>query len=241
MPSVKFEKLKPQIVLGVAAHPDDLDFGAAGTVAKWAKQGSEVYYLILTDGSKGSADRNISASELIKIRRAEQRAAAEILGVKKVFFCDYEDGCLECCEAVKVDITRCIRKIKPDVVVTMDPTMVYVAETGFVNHPDHRAAGQSTLDAVFPLARDHLSYPELIKEGLEPHISPTLMLINFERQNWFEDVSSTINTKMKALAAHQSQMPSMEATKKLMRNLAENEGKKCNCDYAEGFMRIDVK
>ncbi len=241
MPSNAFKPLKPKAVLGVAAHPDDLDFGAAGTLAKWASHGTEVYYLILTDGSKGSVDRKLSPKKLVGIRQKEQQVAAKVLGAKEVFFCKWEDCCLECRDDVKLEITRTIRKVKPDVVVTIDPTMVYAAEMGFINHPDHRAAGQATLDAVFPLARDHLSFPELLKEGLEPHATPTILLVNLEKQNWFEDISGNIDKKIEALAAHQSQLPEMERTQKMLRNLAADMGKKCGCDYAEGFMRVDIR
>lgn len=241
MQSSAFKPLKPKAVLGVAAHPDDLDFSASGTFSKWASQGTKVYYLILTDGSKGSIDRKLSPKDLIIIRQKEQKTAAEILGAKQVFFSKWEDCCLECRDDVKLEITRTIRKIKPDVVVTIDPAMVYAADRGFINHPDHRAAGQATLDAVFPLARDHLSFPELLKEGLEPHATPTVLLVNLERQNWFEDITDNIDKKMEALAAHQSQMPALKRTQKMMRDLAIDMGKKGGCDYAEGFMRVDIR
>jgi LmbE family N-acetylglucosaminyl deacetylase len=233
--------LNPKTVLGVAAHPDDLDFGAAGTFAKWANNGTDIYYLILTDGSKGSGDRKMTSSKLVNLRRKEQQEAAKRVGVKSVEFLDYEDGKLECCMDAKKDIARAIRKIKPDVVVTMDPTMIYIAETGFINHPDHRAAGQATLDAVFPLARDHLSFPELLKEGLEPHITSIVLLINLEKQNWYEDITETIDQKMDALAAHTSQMMDASETQKMMKGIAVETGAKCDCGCAEGFMRIDVK
>src|SRR3989344_3187826 len=173
--------LKPKKVLGVAAHPDDLDFGMSGTIAKWTARGAEAYYLILTDGSKGSADKNMSPEDLVKMRQDEQREAAKILGVDEVFFLNYEDGCLVCDKQLKRDIARVIRKVKPEVIMTFDPTLVYSAKRGIINHPDHRAAGQATLDACFPLARDHLSFPELLAEGLEPHATPTILLMNFDK------------------------------------------------------------
>lgn len=230
----------PKVVLGVAAHPDDLDFGAAGTVAKWASLGAEAYYLILTDGSKGSANRHLSSSDLIKMRRKEQANAAKVLGVKKVFFCDYEDGHLRCDMSVKRDIARIIRKVKPDVVITMDPTMVYSLKQNFINHPDHRAAGQATLDAVFPLARDHLTFPELLAEGLEPHNTPTLLLINFDQSNFFVDITDSLEKKMKALAAHTSQMDDVIQVQSYMKNTAKELGKQVDCEYAEGFLRLEV-
>jgi len=127
------------IALGVAAHPDDLDFSASGTVARLVKSGVDVYYLILTDGSKGSMDHAIRPEELITIRQAEQRAAAQVLGVKDIFFMQHEDGLLECTPHLKREIARHIRQLKPEVVLAFDPTMVYDAKRGFINHPDHRA------------------------------------------------------------------------------------------------------
>ncbi|MEJ0073518.1 MAG: PIG-L deacetylase family protein [Candidatus Saccharibacteria bacterium] len=199
--------LNPKSFLCVAAHPDDMEFGAAGTVAKFVAGGAKGYYLILTDASKGTADRTIEPKQLTALRQEEQRAAAGILGLEKVFFGDYEDGALEVTQDVKRDIVRAIREVKPEVVITMDPSFIYSAEYGFINHPDHRAAGQATLDAVYPLARDHLSFPELLKEGLEPHKTATVLLTNFEKHGFLVDITDHMETKLKALGAHASQLP----------------------------------
>ena len=158
-------KLKPKVVLGVAAHPDDLDFGASGTMAGFAKNGAAVHYLIVTDGSKGSSDTKLSSADLIKIREKEQRKAVKAIGGKSVTFLGYPDGELEVTMALKKDIVKVIRTLKPDVVITMDPSMLYSAKRGFINHPDHRAAAQATLDSVFPLARDHMVFPEILANG----------------------------------------------------------------------------
>lgn len=231
----------PKTVLGIAAHPDDLDFGTSGSAAKWAAAGAEVYYLLLTDGSKGTEDRQISSADLIKLRRQEQQQAAKILGLKKVFFLDYEDGLLVNNTDVKRDIVRVIRQTKPEVVVTLDPTMVYAAGMGYVNHPDHRAAGQAALDAVFPLARDHLSFPELLAEGLEPHKVKTVLLMNFQTQNYTSDISAVMDKKLEALAAHASQMANIEETHLLVKDWAKSAGQAKGYAYAEGFMRIDIR
>ncbi len=177
--------LKPKSVLCVAAHPDDLEFGVAGSVAKWTSQGANVYYLILTNGNKGSDDRSLTSDQLRDTRRKEQRAAAKILGVKEVYFCNYEDGLLEPTASVKRDVVRIIRKTKPDTLYCMDPTMVYALNGFGINHSDHRAVGQAALDAVYPLARDYLSFPELAKdEKLEPHKVATVLMANFDKQNF---------------------------------------------------------
>ena len=142
---------------------------------------------------------------------------------------------------VKRDIVKVIRQVKPDVIVAFDPTVTYVAERGIINHPDHRAAGQAALDAAFPLARDHLSYPELLKDGHEPHAASTILLVNFNSQNYFVDISDTIDKKMKALAAHKSQIGDIKATQEMMREFAAEKGRQCGTAYAEGFVRIDIR
>lgn len=235
-----FSELKPEVVLGVAAHPDDLDFGAGGTMARFAEQGAEIYYLILTDGSAGSGDRKISPVELVKMREAEQREAVRILGGKDVEFLGYPDGRLDVTMDVKRSIVKAIRRVKPDVMVIFDPSMIYSARRGFINHPDHRAASQAALDAVFPSARDHLSFPDLLAEGLEPHITPTVLLVNFNEHNFFVDITATFDKKLAALAAHASQIPSMPTVEDRMRQIAEADGAEAGVALAEAFVRIDL-
>jgi len=195
----------PQRILAVAAHPDDIDFGFAGSIAKWAQAGAEVYYLIITDGSKGTNDRSVPPSKLIKIREEEQRAAAKLLGAKDVFFLGYPDSELMINLELKKQVTKYIRQLKPDTVLVMDPTMIYsnARGFGFINHPDHRVAGQVTIDAVFPLARDHLSFPDLLSEGLEPHKVSTVLMINFEKHNFAVDISQTLDKKICSTSASQ--------------------------------------
>src|SRR6185369_4911730 len=142
---------------------------------------------------------------------------------------------------VKRDIARVIRRVKPDVVITMDPSVLYVAERGIVNHPDHRAAGQAALDAAYPLARDHLSFPELLEEGLQPHKTPTLLLVNFEKPNYYVDIADTLQTKLDALCTHASQISDPEGASALVRSWAEAAGNTAGVRYAEGFVRIDIR
>ena len=234
------EDMHPKKVLGVAAHPDDLDFGASGSFAKWAKEGADIYYLIITDGSKGSDDESITSDQLVKIRKNEQRKAAKIVGAKDVFFLNYPDAYLEVTINLKRDITRKIRLLKPDLVITTDPTFLYSSERGFINHSDHRVAGQATIDSVFPMARDRLTFPELISEGLMPHKVASLLLINFEDGNYFVDITHTLDKKLEALAAHASQMTELTLTQDRMKDYASRIGKKCGVDYAECFARINI-
>jgi LmbE family N-acetylglucosaminyl deacetylase len=241
MDDQQFEALKPKIVLGIAAHPDDLDFGAAGTMAHFAKEGAAVHYLILTDGSKGSEDRTMTPQKLTKIREAEQRAAVKAIGGKGVTFLGYPDGGLEITMELKKEVVKVIRTIKPDVVITMDPSVLYSATRGFINHPDHRAAGQVALDAVFPLARDHMSFPELFAEGYEPHKTKTILLTNFEKANYYVDTTDTFDTKVAALKTHASQIQDIETVAQWMRTMSSKTGEKAGYELAEGFIRIDMR
>jgi len=227
-----------KIVLAVGAHPDDIDFSAAGTIAKWIREGAVVYYLICTNGNKGSDDPKMTHKKLAKIRRAEQVKAAKILGVKKVFFLNYEDGALVNSLHLKEKIAKIIRQVRPNIVFTMDPTMVYSQKRGFINHPDHRACGQATLDAIYPLARDRLSFPNHEKRGLQPHKVEEIYLTNFDERDTFINVTGTIELKIKALKAHKSQVSekSLESIKKW----AAETGKKQKYKFAEGFKKIKI-
>jgi len=232
-------ELKPKVMLGVAAHPDDLEFGASGSVAKWVKDGVEVHYLICSDASKGSDDRTLTSAKLIELRRDEQREAAKILGVKSVTFFDYEDGQVEASPALKRDIARQIRRIKPDTVVTQDPAMLYLADLGIINHTDHRAVGLATMDAVYPLARDHLSFPELEAEGFQPHKVKDLLLTSFENHNYYVDITDTFETKLKALAAHASQV-NVPAVRSRLEAMSKTMGERGGYKLAEGFIRLHM-
>lgn len=235
-----FSPLTPRIILGIAAHPDDLDVAAGGTVAHFAAQGAEVHYLILTDGGKGSDDPTMTTPELINIRRQEQRDALTIVGGKSITFLDYPDGELEISMDLKRQIVKKIREIKPDVVITFDPTVTYSQNGGLINHPDHRAAGQATLDAVFPLARDRLTFPELIEEGFEPHKVATLLLINFDNGSYPIDITDTIDIKQKALAAHTSQFGDI-SDKPWFKDMAHRFAEDTPYEYAERFVRLDIR
>jgi LmbE family N-acetylglucosaminyl deacetylase len=243
MPELLQTPLTPTVVLGIAAHPDDLDYTAAGTMAAFAKQGAQVYYLILTDGGKGSEDRTMTPEKLRDIRREEQRAAAKILGVRDIFFLDYPDGTLENTLAVKRDIVKVIRQVKPDVVVGIDPSVLYSPEYKLVNHPDHLAAGMATLAAVYPLARDHMIFPELLEQGFEPHKTPTLLLMSFdldpERANYAVDISNTLDQKLQTADAHATQFDA-EAIKPILTSMARQAGTKFGYTYAEPFVRVDM-
>lgn len=231
----------PQVILAVSAHADDIDVTAGGSLLRWAQEGAQIYYLLLTDGSRGSADQAASHESVAAQRQADQRAAADIVGAKDVLFLDYTDGCLEVTQDLKRDIVRAIRQVKPDTVVVMDPTFIYSAERGMINHPDHRAAGQATLDAVYPLARDHLSFPEVAsEEGLAPHKVQHVLMTNFEDHNYYVDISEYFDKKMDVIMAHASQFSDRAGMTARMQQMAQALGSKTGSQYAEGFVRVDL-
>ncbi|HUG15836.1 MAG TPA: PIG-L family deacetylase, partial [Thermomicrobiales bacterium] len=158
----------PRRVMVVMAHPDDAEFICAGTVATWAAEGQEIIYVLGTSGDKGSEDPAMTAERLIATREAEQRAACDVLGVREVVFLRMPDAELVPDLEMRRTLTRVIRQHKPDAVVCQDPTERWVG-SGYIQHPDHIAMGEATLAALFPSARDRLTFPELLAEGLEPH------------------------------------------------------------------------
>lgn len=198
------QQYEARSVLVVVAHPDDAEFMAAGTIGKWAREGKEINYVLCTAGDKGSSDRSMSPAKLAEIRRREQREACDRLGVKELVFLGYEDGVLQNTLALRRDIVREIRRFKPDVVVCQDPTMRWSGQ--YINHPDHRAAGDATLDSVYPSARDALVFPELLREGFEPHKVMEVYLGGSSAPDVYVDIEESIHLKVDALKAHVSQV-----------------------------------
>ncbi len=233
---------RAKTVLVIGAHPDDNDFGAGATVAKAATHGAEIIYLIATTGQRGSSDENMTPEILSEIRKKEQEDAAAVLGVHGVHFLDYVDGELTPDLRLKEQVVRFIRRYRPAVVFTMDPSFFYFRDYGFVNHSDHRAIGEASLDACYPLARDRLSFPEHNKEGLSPHKVKDLLMHSFvpENGNCFVNVTETFDTKIRALSRHKSQVGGMQALEKRMKERARAAGKLAGCKYAEAFVRLQL-
>ncbi len=231
--SVRFDKtLDVQRAMAIYAHPDDAEFGMAGTVAKWAKAGVEFTYCMVTNGASGSQDPDMTRERLRDIRAAEQTEAAKILGVKNVVFLEFEDGYLEPTIEVRRAVARQIRIHKPDVIFTMDPTTRYGG--GYVNHPDHIAAGEVVLRSINPDASTRQMLPELWqKERLEPHKPKALFLMAFGNPDTIVDVSEVVDTKIKALLAHRSQID--EDSVDFIKTWMKEAGKKKRYAYAEGF------
>ena len=229
---------EPTRVLLVAAHPDDPEFGAGGTSAAWAREGREIYYLLCTRGDKGTDNPSILPGQLMKIREQEQRAAAAVLGVKQVEFLDFRDGELTPSLDLRGAIVYAIRKIRPEIVVTHDPATIYGNE--FINHPDHRAVGTATLDAVYPTARDRLQFPEQLAEGLQPFKVREIYLWGTQAPNVWVDIGTTFDLKIAALVKHVSQIPAPNGLADRMRERARTIGEAQGLELAEAFRRITM-
>lgn len=227
---------KPVQVLVVAPHPDDAEFGVAGTVARWTREGKDVVYVMCTNGDKGTSDVNMKPEELAKIREQEQLAAAKVLGVREVVFLRHPDQGLEDTSEFRKEIVRQIRKYRPETVVTADPYRRYLW------HRDHRVTGQVVLDAIFPYARDYHAYPDLIQEGLQPHKVREVLLWGTEEPNYRSDITDTFDTKLAALACHKSQVgdnPAHGLVERL-RERAKMMAQGQNYEMAEAFHRIEI-
>ena len=216
----------------VVAHPDDAEFGFGGTLAKLVKEGMELAYVICTNGDKGSTDPKMTSPRLAVIREQEQRAASAVIGTTDVTFLGYGDGELEASRGVIGRIVREIRRFKPDIILCQDPY-----SRGRHNHRDHRMAGQATFDASYPYARDHLHFPEHLAEGLETHKVAEIYTTMSEDSEVVIDVSDVIETRIKALQAHRSQIADPEGLSERIlagtSETAESHGYK----FAEGFRR----
>lgn len=234
----KGESYKGKTILAVGAHPDDIDFAAGGTIAKMIKDGAEAYLLILTNGNKGADDPKITKEKLAEIRKMEQVKAARLLGIKDVFFLNHEDSELIADHNLKEEIVTYIRKLKPDIVFCWDPSAYYSEKRGFITHTDHRAAGEATLDAVFPLSRDRLTFGHLEQLGLKPHKVKTVYMINMDSCNCYFDISKTLNQKIKCVRIHKSQVG--ESHVKMIKSWAEDRGKESGFKFAEGFKMLEI-
>src|SRR5260221_3221520 len=229
-------------VLVVSAHPDDPDFGAGGTIAKLAKDGARVTYAIVTDGSQGGEDPKQKDSELVAIRERNQRAAARLLGVKKVESLGYKDGHLSPDLKLRRDIVRMIRKHKPELVITHIPGRVLDAPMGG-SHPDHIAVGEATMAAVYPDSRNPRAFRGLLKQGYAPHVVSEVWIPFWTMGDYYVDISKTLDLKLAALKKHKSQVskPGMEwDVDKWVRKRHRDIGKKGGFQYAESFKRIKV-
>jgi LmbE family N-acetylglucosaminyl deacetylase len=226
----------PARVVSILAHPDDQEFTVAGTLAKWARAGSTVVTVCITSGGAGSNEftpPDITREALVPLREDEQRQACKVLGVHEVVFLRYEDGVLEPSIALRRELTRVIRRYRPEAVVCGDPTMRFYGN-GYINHPDHRAAADAALDATYPSAETRLIFPELLAEGLEPHQVQSVFIHGVRRANTYIDIADTLPVKLAALKEHRSQLGTWDPTD-MVTQWAREQGKSRGLAAAEAF------
>ena len=219
-------------------HPDDCEIGVGGTAAKWIRAGAKGVLVVCTNGDKGSDDPQMTSERLAAIRQEEQLAAADVMGFKEVVFLKHPDGGLEDSEHFRGDLVREIRRHKPDTVLTTDPN-----RRGFYQHRDHRMTGQVTMDAVFPYARDHLSFPEHKALGLAPHKVERIYLWGADEPDAFVEIADTIEVKIKALAKHVSQVGPAKGRdfRNFIKENSKKAGEEHGVEYAERFRIIELR
>jgi LmbE family N-acetylglucosaminyl deacetylase len=230
-------------VLIITAHPDDVDFGAAGSAAIWTDAGVDVTYCIVTDGAAGGFDRSVSRVEMAEIRRAEQTAAAKVVGVRDLVFVGYPDGRLEPTLDLRRDLSRVIRQVRPQRVLSQSPDRNY--QRIYASHPDHLAAGEAALCAVYPDARNPFAHPELLdEEGLEPWSVDELWIMAANTPDRFVDVTDAFDRKLEALRCHVSQHPDPDRLEPLLRGWQTALAKLAGWPegrLAEGFAGIETR
>jgi LmbE family N-acetylglucosaminyl deacetylase len=240
-PLERHELISPlERALVVISHPDDAEFGAGPTIAALTAAGARVDYVVTTDGSKGTEDPNVTPERLASTRMAEQRAAADILGVSDIVHLGHPDGYLAPSLDLRRDITRQIRRFRPDLVITQNPQR-RLDHNPFIGHPDHLATGEATLASVYPAARDHLNFPELwTEEHLEPWKVRQVLLTGVEEPNLWIDVAGTFETGLASILAHVSQVEPDEVSER-MRERARQIGEPQGIGLAQAFLSIIIE
>ena len=227
---------RPERALVVTPHPDDAEIGCGGTMAAWIAQGTQVFYVLCTNGNKGTDDPDMTSERLAEIREREQAEAAEALGISEVVYLRYPDGALEDTAEFRGKLVHAIRKFRPDVVLATDPH-----RRSFYLHRDHRMCGMVTMDAVFPYARDRLHYPEHItEEGLDTHKVGDVLFWGAEDPDTFIDITDTIELKIESLEKHASQVSS-DNVGDFVRANAQRIGQRADMPYAEAFRRVHIR
>jgi LmbE family N-acetylglucosaminyl deacetylase len=233
------ERTTPERVLAIYGHPDDPEISCGGTLARWADEGAEVHILITTRGDKGSEDPAVDPEELAKIRAEETEAASRVLGAVPHRL-DHPDGELADDRALRLELVRAVRTIRPDVVCCPDPTAVFFGD-GYFNHRDHRITGWAALDAVAPAAGNPHYFPELRAEGLDVHSVATVYLSGTLEPNAWVDITATLERKIEALFCHASQLVETgDWFRQFLRDSAEAAGRAAGVTYAEAFRRLAV-
>lgn len=229
----------PKSAMAIFAHPDDIEFGCAGTLARWAKNGTRVSYVLLTSGDVGIDDPEISKEEAIRIRQQESQEAAKIAGAEEIIFLGQPDGLLEATLEVRKLLVREIRRFKPEVVVCGDPTVTLPSET-YINHPDHRAAALAAIDAVFPASGQPTLFSEIESEdGFTAHKPRKVYIQAWSEATTFVNISETIDLKINALKAHRSQMNGWDP-ETMIREWATESARGKEMQYAESFRVVTL-
>lgn len=231
---------RPATAMVIVAHPDDADFGAAATLARWCRDGTRAWLVCCTSGDAGADDPRTDPLELARRREEEQRAAARVVGYEEVFFLHRPDGALENDLALREQLVRVIRQLRPEAVLTMDPT-VLIQDNSYIQHVDHRQAGLAALDAVYPAARNAMAFPHLaIDDGLEPHSVRWVYLFFSDQPTAWVDVSDTLDAKIAALRCHVSQLRRPEELEEMIRSWAAESGEQVGRAAAETFRVVEI-
>jgi len=235
-----------KVAMVIVAHPDDAEFGAAGTIARWVQEGWDAYYVICTDAAGGGPDEATDVGldarrHMTETRKREQRAAGEVLGLKDVIFLDYPDGQLQPTIELRRDIVRVLRKYRPTRLICQSPERTWVPMMFLGRyHPDHLAAGEAVIKAIYPASQNPWDFPELLEEGLLPHKVKEIYITGAPHINYFVDISETMNKKIEALMCHKSQFIGREQdVEKMMRSRTAALGKKYWVEFAEEFHRTE--
>jgi LmbE family N-acetylglucosaminyl deacetylase len=232
---------RPERLLVITAHPDDGDFGVAGSVARWVREGTTARLVCCTSGDAGSDDARTDPLELAALREREQRDAAAIVGYESVTYLHQPDGALANDLALREQLVRILRTFRPDTVAAPDPSVV-IHDDGFIAHTDHRAAAMAALDAVYPASQNAMAFPHLVtSEGLEPHVVSRLYLFWSDRSGAVVDITETIDTKVAALRAHVSQIRKPDELETHVRERSAATGAQVGVAAGEAFRIIDLE
>lgn len=230
----------PERAMAISAHPDDIEFGSVGTIARWVKAGCKVAYVLVTSGDVGIAEPGMTKERATEIREAETLAAAKVVGVEDVTFLRVGDGMVENTMELRKRLVREIRRFKPEVIVALDPTLMFTPMGG-INHPDHRAVGEATMDAVFPACGQPNLFQELEEEGIFAHKVRKVYVSSRGHGDTFVDISSTIDLKIAALKAHDSQVGKAEGLEERIRNWSATIGQGKEMAHAEAFRVLTIE
>lgn len=229
----------PKSAMAIVAHPDDIDFSCAGTLARWARAGSRISYVLCTSGDVGIDEPGMTRQKATQIRETEQRAAAEIVGAAEVIFLREPDGLLQPTLELRKRLVREIRRFRPEVVVTGDPTIVWAGDD-YINHPDHRAAATAALDATFPAAGQPNLFEDLAEEGFTAFKPRKVYVTSWGEVDLYVNIEETIDIKIAALRAHTSQMKGWDPEERIKEWAAER-GRGKEMAYAEGFRVVTLE